>query len=124
MFEKASRLKLRFEHKGLLSIEDLWDLNVQDLDKIFKVLNAQAKAQSEESLLDVQSAEDVVLALKLDIVKHVVKVKLEEAEARKNAAANRAKKQKYLEILGQKQNEELLGMTVEKLQELIAGLEE
>lgn len=122
MFEKASRLKLRFEHKGLLSVEDLWDLSVQDLDAVFKVLNARAKAQAEESLLDVQSAEDAVLALKLDIVKHVVKVKLAEKEARKSALANRAKKQKLLEILEQKQDAALLDLSPEKLQELIAEL--
>ena len=43
IFEKATRGKMRFQFKGLVSVEDLWDLSVQDLDKIFKSLNSQKK---------------------------------------------------------------------------------
>ena len=58
MFEKASRLKLRFEYKGLCSVEELWDLSVQELDNIYKVLNSKAKAMREESLLQEKTKED------------------------------------------------------------------
>lgn len=122
MFEKASRLKLRFSFKGTLSVEDLWDLTVQDLDEIFKKLNAKIKTQAEESLLDEQSKADKVLATKINIVKHIVKVKLAEKEARENASVNRARRQKLLEILEQKQDESLHNLSPEKLQELIAEL--
>ena len=76
MFEKAARLKLRF--KSSLSVEDLWDLSPNALDAIFKDLNAQTKVRKEESLLDYRSTEDTIVDLKIDIVKHIVSVKLEE----------------------------------------------
>ena len=43
MFEVATREKMRFPFKGMISVEDLWDLSVQNLDKVFKTLNSQRK---------------------------------------------------------------------------------
>ena len=39
-FEIAIRNKYRFPYKGMITIEDLWDLSVTQLDGIFKTLNA------------------------------------------------------------------------------------
>ena len=122
MFEKASRLKLRFEYKGLLSAEDLWDLSLRDLDNIYKVLNRQTRAQAEESLLE-RSTEDEVLTLKIDLVKHVFGVKVAEKEARENAAVKRERKEKLLSVLAEKQDKALYDLSPEELQNLIAELE-
>ena len=51
IFERATRMSLRFNFKGLISVEDLWDLSLQDLDSIYKILNSKLKQSSEESLL-------------------------------------------------------------------------
>ena len=122
MFEQASRLKLRFPFKGQCSVEDLWDLPLEALDLIFKGLNSQRKTQEEESLLETKSTEDEILGLKINIVKHVVKVRLEERKARENEAAKAAKKQKLLGIIAEKQDAALRDMSVDTLTKLVDEL--
>ena len=123
MFERAVRLKLRFQHRGLLSVEDLWDLRVEDLDAIYKKLNAEAKAQQEESLLDTRSQEDEMLDLEIGIVKRVVAVKLQEQRERENEIERSARKQKLLAILETKQDAELLERSPDELKEMIEALD-
>lgn len=123
MFEKAVREKVRWHgHRGLCSAEDLWDLDLEDLDGIYKRLCRAAKAQEEESLLEQVTEADKVLALKTGIVKRVVEVKLAEAEARKNEALRAIRKQRLLGILADKQDENLLAQSEEELQDLIDEL--
>jgi hypothetical protein len=119
MFEKAARLKLRFEHKGLCSAEDLWDLPLRELDTIFKGLNAQIRTEKEESLLEKKSQEDEIMEIKVAIVRHVVEVRLQEQKAREDAAAKADRKQRLLGIIADKQDEELRGMSVEELTKIV-----
>lgn len=123
MFEIAVRSKMRFPYKGQISVEDLWDLDVNALDGVFKTLNSKVKVSQEESLLQTRSKESEELMLQIEIVKHIVSVKLAEAEARKNAEANRAKRQQILGILADKQESDLKNKTPEELQAMLAALE-
>lgn len=123
MFEIAVRSKMRFPYKGQISVEDLWDLDVNALDSVFKTLNGKVKVSQEESLLQTRSKESEELMLQIEIVKHIVSVKLAEAEARKNAEANRAKRQQILGILADKQESDLKNKTPEELQAMLAALE-
>jgi hypothetical protein len=122
MFEKASRQKIRFLHRGQCSVEDLWDLPLTALDSIFKGLNAQSKAQKEESLLATKSQADEVLALQIAIVKRVVEVRLAEQAERQSAADKAAQKQKLLGIIAEKQDAELKNMSLEELTKLVNEL--
>lgn len=124
IFEVATRAKMRFPFRGNISVEDLWDLSVNDLDSIFKTLNARVKQTKEESLLSVKSAESAALDIQIAIVKHIVTVKLEEAEKRSADKARRAEKQKILEILNDKKDEALKNMSVEELQAKLAAMED
>jgi hypothetical protein len=122
MFELASRNKIRFAYKGWLATEDLWDLGVQELDGIFKKLNATLKATKEESLLGPKTQADTDLELQVAIVRHVVEVKLAEATARELEAGKKEKKQVILAIKADKQNEILKNMSVEDLDKLLDAL--
>jgi hypothetical protein len=122
MFEKAVRLKLRFTHKGLCTIEDLWDLPLDALDRIFKELNTKLKTQKEESLLETRSKEDEILDLKISIVKHIVEVRLAEQKARKDLADKLTKKQKLLGIIAEKQDNALRDLSVDELTKLVDEL--
>jgi len=123
MFETATRCKFRFPFRGLVSVEDLWDLDVKYLDSIFKTLNAEAKESNEESLLATKSQEDEILNIKIEIVKYIVKVKLDEEAARLQARERKEKKQRIMEIVASKQDADLQNKSVEELQAMINDLE-
>lgn len=123
MFEVATRTKMRFPFKGMISVEDLWDLSVQNLDKVFKTLNSQRKEAQEESLLNAKSSEDEVLDTQIAIVKYIFDVKLDEQAARVKAAENKEKKQKIMALMAKKDDEAMENMSKEELQKLLDELE-
>ena len=122
MFETAVRSKMRFPYKGQISAEDLWVLNVNALDDVFKSLNAKVKASQEESLLQTRSKESEELAIQIEIVKYIVSVKLAEAQAREEAKENAAKRQHILSILADKQEDALRGKSVKELQQMLESM--
>lgn len=124
MFEVATRNKLRFPYKGQISVEDMWDLTLPALDSVFKALNSQMKQVKEESLLSTKSKADETLELQIEIVKHIVSVKLAEKEAREKAAANKEMKQKIMQIKAARQDKALLEAPDEELDKILAELGE
>ena len=122
MFEYATRNKVRFPFKGVISVEDLWDLTLANLDSIYKTLNKQVKQSEEESLLNTKTTVDKELDVQIAIVKHIVAVKLAEQEAREKASARKAQKQKIMAIIASKQDEALQNSSVEDLQKMLDEL--
>lgn len=123
MFEIATREKYRFPYKGQIGVEDLWDLSVSELDKIYKALNREAKQINEESLLAAKSKEDKVLDNKINIIRHIVSVKLDEIANAKAAHERTEQKQKIMAILANKQDEELRGKSADELKAMLAELD-
>lgn len=119
IFEFASRKKLRFPYKGLISTEALWDLSLPELDSVYKNLNRELKKHEEESLLETKTQEDQVLVVMIDIVKHIADVKIAEKNAKEKEAANKAKKQQILAIIADKQNEALKNSSIEELTKML-----
>lgn len=124
LFEIATRRKYRFQLNGTLTVEDLWDLSPENLDKIFKTLNAQLKKSTEESLLATRTKEDEDLLRKIEIVKHIVTVKLSEKEAAQAAKARKEQKQKIMAILDEKKDKALHDMSAEQLEAMLRGMED
>ncbi len=122
LFEIATRNRYRFTYKGVMTVEDLWDLSVDALDAIFKTLNRQKKTADEDSLLAVKSAEDTELANKIELVKYIVSIKLAEADERVNAAEKKAQRDKILAIMAKKQDAALEGMDMKQLEAELAKL--
>jgi transcriptional accessory protein Tex/SPT6 len=130
IFEQATRQALRFSsNRGELSTEQLWDLPLTkrdgfDLDTIAKTVNAQLKTLSEESFVTKsQNPAKDSLELKLEILKHIIAVKLKEAEDRRNAAERATERQKLLDILAEKQAGALKELSVEDIQKRLAELQ-
>lgn len=122
MFELATKNKFRFPYKGQISVEDLWDLKVEELDVIFKTLNAQVRLAKEESLLSAKTAEEKTLEAKINIIKHIVNVKQEEAALAKQRVENKQKREQILSLIADKQNEAMKGMSIEQLQAMADAL--
>lgn len=119
VFEVATRNKFRFPYKGMISTEDLWDLSLTALDSIYKELNKQAKRSQEESLLKTKSKEDETVAIQIEIVKHIVSVKQNEAANKAAAKERKERNQRIMEIIADKQDEALKGKSVEELQKML-----
>lgn len=124
VFEYATRNKVRFPYKGLISVEDLWDLSVTELDKIYKTLNTQVKQTQEESLLETKTEVDELLENQIEIVKHIVAVKLREQKAKEREADKAAQRQKIMAIIAKKQDESLENASIDDLQMMLNSLSE
>lgn len=130
MFEQAIREKFRFASpKGSLMLEDLYDLpltssreNVANLNSIAKELSRELKAAGEEDFVNPKSGGDKVLQTKLDLVKHVIAVRQAENESARDAADRREKKERILEIIAKKQDQDLEGKSLEELTAMVGSL--
>lgn len=128
MFEQAIRLKLRFDSaKGLLSVEDLWDLPLTsargtNLDDIARDLYTQLRSGNDVSFVNPEKKSDTTVQLRFDVVKHVIDTRLDENKAAANAAATKERKQKLLSIIEQKEGEALSSLSVEELRKMVEGL--
>lgn len=122
IFEVATRKKYRFPYKGSISVEDIWDLPVTELDSIFKTLNVKAKQAQEESLLKSKTKEDEETAIKIQIIRYIVGVKQTEAAASEKAKKNKEMKQRLLEIKATREDKRLEGLSDADLDKMIAEL--
>jgi hypothetical protein len=129
MFEQAARLKVRYSTaKGQLTVEDLWDLPLTsttgkaNLNDIAKGLNRELKNADDEDFVNRATSTNTELALKFDIVKHIISVRLAENEANSQAAERRVKKARLLELIAQKQDHELATKSLDELQTLANSL--
>ena len=125
LFEIAARKKYRFSYKGWISTEDLWDMDRDGLDSVYKWLTSlKNKSSTEDSLLNdnAKDKEDADLQNKIDIVKHVFEVKKEESFNALKEKENAEKKRRILDILAKKQDEVLMNTKVEDLKKMLEDL--
>ena len=129
MFEKASRLKLRFPSpKGSLSVEDLWDLPLTsttgkaNLDDLARTLHQSLESQKVGSFVTKATSAETGIQLQFDIVLHVIKVRLAEIEAAAQREAARAKKQQIMEIISRKETESLSNASLDELRAMLSSL--
>lgn len=121
LFEIATRNRFRFAYKGSLTVEDLWDLNLNDLDAIYKNLNRAIKRDSEESLINENQVDQKTLD-SIELVKYIFATKKAEMEQKKLEVENAEKKRKIMDILAAKQDESLHNATEEELRKMLSEL--
>ena len=130
LFLQATREKFRFESsKGDLSVEQLWDLPLTsrtgfDLDTVAKAVNANLKSSNEESFVNVSNNPAVSrLQAQLEVVKAIIEIKLAQAEAAKKRVEKAAERQRLMEVLHSKKDQELQGLSVEEIERRLSQLD-
>ena len=127
MYKEAAKMKLRFaSNKGDLCVEDLFDLPLTSargvsLDGLARAAY-KALGEFEVSFVQDVSLPKKIAALRLDILKDVITDKLAEREAAKSAALAKAKKEKIMEIIAEKEFDDLRSQDVSKLKQMLAEL--
>lgn len=132
LFEEATRKRVRFSTvRGDITVEDLWDLPLQstkgdfDLDAVAKACNRDVKATEEESFVKPKSAGAASIAsLKLDVVKHVIAVKMKAKEDAELKAKKLANRQIIMAAMERKQNAQIESMSMEDLEKALKELSE
>lgn len=120
MYKEAAKLKLRFATtRGSLSVEQLYDLPLTELDELAVSLQEEYKESGKKSFLIAKSVKDKVAKLRFDIVLDVLNTKVEEADAVTAERERKEHNQKILGLIADKQDEELKGKSVKELEKML-----
>lgn len=116
LFFNAAKNKYRFpSERGNLTAEQLFDLDMKSLDKIYGTLCEQKDSKPKKSLLSPREVGDVELDEKISIVAQVYEYKDSVLDKRKKAAERSRDRQKLLDILAKKKEEALENLSEEEL---------
>ena len=98
LFEYATKNQLRFSStSGRLTVEDVWVLPLTSskglsLDLLAQGIAKRVQEAGEQSFVVKRPAGDRVLRIQLDIVKHVIAVRMAEVADRQDAATKAGKR--------------------------------
>lgn len=127
IFAKATRVKLRFETpKGLLSVEDLWDLPLKsrqgsaNLNDVAVQLHGKL-GQQQISFVEQPdpASNNEVEQLAFDVVKFIIDTRLAQAAINLKAVERKEQKARLLDIINRKQNAQLEDTPLEELQAMV-----
>lgn len=122
LFIRASKQKLRFAtNKGQLSTEDLWDLSLEDLDRLAVKANS-AKETSTMTFIRKRDAKATENNLRFDILKFIIDSKLNDQDVAAKRAETIAKKELLKDLLEKKKLESLASLSEEEIEKKIAEL--
>ena len=132
IFKKASKKKLRFStNRGVLSVEQLWDLSKDEIRRL--VINAREVAKkssgevndSELSFLDApaktKATDD---ELRFEILKDIYLTKKSAEEMAQKKAEVKASNKKLLELIARKQDEALEKKSIKELEKMLESEDE
>lgn len=122
-FIEASKKKIRFATtKGSLSVEDLWDLNLECLDKIAVAVDEDIQKEGRKSFIGKTNRGSSQKALSLEILKFIIEDKMKEEEKKKERLQKSAQKEFLMELLNKKKLESLESLPLEEIQKQLDDL--
>ena len=123
MFDVATRKKLRFPmRKGMISCEDLWDLSLDDLDRLAIDLK-KTLDEREVSFIKTPRVSNTDDQLRFNIVKSIIDVKLQEKEIKEDRVKKEAEKVRIQALIAEKENEKLKDTSLEELKKKLMELD-
>jgi hypothetical protein len=123
-FIEATKKKIRFSTtKGSLSVEDLWDLNLESLDKIAVAVDEDIQKEGRKSFIGKTSRTSSQKTLSLEILKFIIEEKIKEEEKKKDRLQKAAQKEFLSELLNKKRLESLESLSVEEIQKQLSDLD-
>lgn len=128
LFLTASRRQLRFAtSRGHLTTEDLWSLNLKQLDALAVSIDEQVKPGGRKTFLenpDTKANEaEADNALRLEILKTVITIKQDENKAALAESGKRRQKEFLKDLLDRKKIGEMEAMTVEQIEAQLKALD-
>lgn len=119
-FKLASQQKLRFQTtKGLLSVEQLWDLSLDELDALAVSLEIEHKQSAKKSFLVKTSTKDKTAQLRFDLVIDILNTLVAEQEAMTEAQEIKEHNKKIISLIAEKQDESLKGKSIKQLENML-----
>ena len=119
IFEQASRQKLRINYKGELSVEQVWDLRLDQLDELAVHLETQVDKSTRKSFLTKASKADSLAKLRFDVVFSILQTKVKEAQDAADASERKYENQRILSLIEAKKDAERAGKSIEELEALL-----
>ena len=121
IFKYAVKNKLRFNYKGVCTVEDLYDIPLSGLDKMYGELKKQQKNFGEDSLLNKKSSEEKEIGIKIEIVESIVADRLADIDKAKKAQQTRERNRRIAQIIADKEDAALNDMSLEDLKAMLAS---
>lgn len=119
-YKQASKQRLRVQtDKGVLSVEQLWDLKVTELDKLAVGLEKAYNDSKGKSFLDSKTTKDKDLKLAFDVVLDILETKVEEAAALKQAKEDKEHNEKIFSLIAEKDDAALKGKSRKELMAML-----
>jgi len=119
-FKEASKQKLRFQtSKGLLSVEQLWDLSLNELDALAVALEVDVEESGRKSFLTKTSSKNKLAKLRFDLALDVLTSKQEELQAANEKAETKEHNKKIISLIAEKQDESLRNKSIPELEALL-----
>lgn len=121
IFKYAIKNKLRFNYKGVCTVEDLYDIPLSGLDKMYGELKKQQKGFGEDSLLNKKSSEEKEVGIKIEIIENIVADRLADIDKAKKAQQTRERNRRIAQIIADKEDAALNDMSLEDLKAMLAS---
>jgi len=120
VFKEAGKQCLRFSStNGTLTVEDLWHMNINDLDSMAINYRKQLVEHGEESFISETKTKDVNLQLRFDITKAIIEERLDDLDKKEKKEASRVKNNKIMELIVAKEDDSLKESSIEELRAML-----